>query len=149
MTTAASTASASASQAGDIAASASATVTFDPAAAYQQSRQIGLRPEPFGALAYHFVTRRLVFLKSNELVELVEALAGHRSADAAITAVIGNHQDHEADAGVSPKRRATYHRALASLLDSGVIEPRSSSEHQEPTEPDQHDEPSEPQEAHP
>lgn len=102
---------------------------FDPDAAYRQSPQIGLRPEPFGALAYHFVTRRLVFLKNNELVALVEALAQHPSADAAIDAVI---------APDSPTRRATYHKALASLLGSGVIEPA------EPAEPAERTPPAEP-----
>ncbi len=49
--------------------------------------QVALRPEPFGALAYHFDTRRLVFLKSSDLVDLVHALAEHPSAGHAIDAV--------------------------------------------------------------
>ena len=31
---------------------------------------VALRPEPFGALAYHFGNRKLIFLKRPELVEL-------------------------------------------------------------------------------
>lgn len=38
---------------------------------------VALRPEPFGALAYHFGTRRLTFLKSPELAAVVRSLADH------------------------------------------------------------------------
>ena len=38
---------------------------------------MALRPEPFGALVYHFGTRKLSFLKSKPLVTVVEALADH------------------------------------------------------------------------
>ena len=37
--------------------------------------QVSLRPESFGALAYHFGTRRLSFLKSRTLLDVVESLA--------------------------------------------------------------------------
>ena len=37
--------------------------------------QVSLRPEAFGALAYHFGTRRLSFLKSPTLLAVVESLA--------------------------------------------------------------------------
>ncbi len=89
------------------------TATFYPQAAYRLSPRVGLRPEPFGALAYHFDTRRLVFLKSTDLVELVHALDAHPSADAAIDAVIDP----------APARRPAYVTALASLCGSGVVEP--------------------------
>jgi putative mycofactocin binding protein MftB len=85
---------------------------FDSRGRYRLSPRVGLRPEPFGALAYHFDTRRLVFLKAPELVELVHALADHPSADAAIDAVIDP----------SPGRRPAYVTALASLCESGVVE---------------------------
>ena len=86
---------------------------FDPRGHYRLSPRVGLRPEPFGALAYHFDTRRLVFLKSVDLVDLVNALAAHPSADAAIDAVLAP----------APERRVAYVRALASLCESGVVEP--------------------------
>ena len=86
---------------------------FDPAGHYQLSPRVGLRPEPFGALAYHFDTRRLVFLKSVDLVDLVHGLAAHRSADEAIDVVVAP------PAG----RRPAYVRALASLCEAGVVEP--------------------------
>jgi putative mycofactocin binding protein MftB len=73
------------------------------------SSQVGLRPEPFGALAYHFDTRRLVFLKSPGLVALVESLSQFASADEAIAA---------ADAAHTP---SSYQSALTSLEESGVV----------------------------
>lgn len=95
------------------------TGTLDPTRPFRLSPRIGLRPEPFGALAYHFDTRRLVFLKAPELVELVRALADHPDARSAIAHVIG------ADA---PESR--YLRALGSLAEAGVIEPRNHTEPQ-------------------
>ena len=91
----------------------STTATFDPAQRWVRSAKIGLRPEPFGALAYHFDTRRLVFLKSNALVDLVDGLADHDSADAAIDAIIEPATD---------RSRTAHVNALASLADAGVIE---------------------------
>ncbi len=85
---------------------------FDATAPYRLSLRVGLRPEPFGALAYHYDTRRLVFLKSPELVDLVRALEQQPCADAAIDAVVDP----------SPARRSAYVAALASLHESGVIE---------------------------
>lgn len=90
------------------------TVTFDPATKWERSAKIGLRPEPFGALAYHFDTRRLVFLKSPKLVDLVEGLVDHPSADAAIEAIVEPAND---------RSRQAHLKALASLAEAGVIEP--------------------------
>lgn len=70
-----------------------------------------MRPETFGALAYHFDTRRLVFLKSPDLVDLVDSLVGHPSADDAIDAAVAE-----------PRKRTAYMKALASLAESGIIE---------------------------
>ncbi len=77
-----------------------------------KSDKVGLRPEPFGALAYHFDTRRLVFLKSPALVDLVERLADYPCADLAIG---------EAAASTSTSRRS-FESALHSLADAGIIE---------------------------
>jgi len=45
--------------------------------------RVSVRPEPFGALLYHFGTRRLSFLKSPSLLAVVDALADDRTvADA-------------------------------------------------------------------
>jgi len=90
------------------------TTTFDPATKWERSVKIGLRAEPFGALAYHFDTRRLVFLKSPTLVELVDGLVDHDSADAAIEAIV-----EPAD----ERSRQAHVKALASLAEAGGIEP--------------------------
>ena len=88
-------------------------MAFDPADRYRLSPRVGLRPEPFGALAYHYDTRRLVFLKSNDLVDLVRSLEQHDSAGAAIDALVDP----------ATGRRSAYLTALASLCESGVVEP--------------------------
>ncbi len=89
---------------------------FSPDAPYRLSEQVGLRPEPFGALAYHFSSRRLVFLKTNDLVDVVQSLADHSSILAAL----------EASELVAEPTYPSYLKALASLAESGVIEPRTS-----------------------
>jgi mycofactocin biosynthesis protein MftB len=71
--------------------------------------QVALRQESFGALAYHYGTRRLLFLKSPTLVELVSSLERYESATAAI------------DALVPERERPQYGRALARLAASEVI----------------------------
>ena len=47
--------------------------------AWELDPQVALRPEPFGALAYHYGNRRLTFLRSSDLVELVRSLGDHGS----------------------------------------------------------------------
>ena len=76
------------------------------------SERVSLRDESFGALAYHHDTRRLIFLKSPELVELVRRLADYDSAMAAIDGVLGE------------SARPRYERALCRLIDSGVLDGR-------------------------
>jgi putative mycofactocin binding protein MftB len=86
---------------------------FDPGQAYQRSPSVALRPEPFGALVYHFGTRKLSFLKTPQLVEVVTGLAAHTDVHGAIEA-----------AGIAPEQRPAYLRALAGLAEAGTIEPR-------------------------
>ena len=74
---------------------------------------MALRPEPFGALVYHFGTRKLSFLKSKLLVAVVEALGDHPDADAALIAC-----------AVPEAQRPAYVRALGDLARSRMIEPR-------------------------
>jgi mycofactocin biosynthesis protein MftB len=38
------------------------------------SPAVALRPEPFGAMAYHFGNRKLTFLKKPELVRVIRSL---------------------------------------------------------------------------
>ncbi len=54
-------------------------MVFDPDRPYRLHERVALRPEPFGALAYHYGNRRLNFLRARELVTLVESLAAHDS----------------------------------------------------------------------
>jgi len=76
--------------------------------------QVSVRPEPFGALLYHFGTRRLSFLKSPELVAVVRALVEQPTARAAC-----------AHAGVPAADLPRYRAALAALASSRMIRPRS------------------------
>ncbi|MFF4053881.1 mycofactocin biosynthesis chaperone MftB [Streptomyces chartreusis] len=85
---------------------------FDPDRPYRCSPSVALRPEPFGALAYHFGTRRLSFLKSPVLVDLVTTLGDHPDVRAALEA-----------SPVPPDRHSAYLAALAGLADAGTIEP--------------------------
>ena len=59
---------------------------FDPGLPYRRSPSVAVRPEPFGALVYHFGTRRLSFLKTPQLVEVVQGLERHPDVHAAIEA---------------------------------------------------------------
>jgi putative mycofactocin binding protein MftB len=61
---------------------------FDASRSWQLSSKVSLRDEAFGALAYHHVTRRLVFLKSRELVNLVRRLGEFDSANDAVSALV-------------------------------------------------------------
>jgi mycofactocin biosynthesis protein MftB len=81
---------------------------------YRLHPQVALRPEPFGALAYHYGNRRLVFLKSAGMVTLVRSLADHATLGAALDAAV-------ADGTVAVRQRPSYERALASLVTSEVI----------------------------
>ncbi|WP_349239809.1 mycofactocin biosynthesis chaperone MftB [Patulibacter sp. SYSU D01012] len=88
---------------------------FAPAAPWALSPQVALRPERFGALAYHFGTRRLSFLKSPRLLAVVEALADHPTADAACAAV-----------GIAPAELPAMRTALGTLARTDMIVPRTS-----------------------
>ena len=80
---------------------------------WQLSPRVELRPEPFGALAYNFSTRRLTFLKRPELVAVVAGLAD--GADVRETLQTAN---------VPPEHWPSYITALESLAEAGTIQPR-------------------------
>jgi len=82
---------------------------FDPDRAWRVHPQVALRDESFGALAYHYGNRRLLFLKSRPLVEVVCSLERFDSATLAVEAL------------VEPADRDRCHRALARLAASEVI----------------------------
>jgi putative mycofactocin binding protein MftB len=73
-----------------------------------------LRPEPFGALAYHSENRRLVFLRHRDLLVVVESLADHDDVAAALAA-----------AGVDQTRWNTFAAAIESLINSEMLRDRT------------------------
>lgn len=83
---------------------------FDAGRRYRLHERVALRPEPFGALAYHYGNRRLNFLRAPELVALVESLAEHDNPRAAFDA-----------AGIEPRRWPSFEKALASLAASDFL----------------------------
>jgi putative mycofactocin binding protein MftB len=97
-----------------VSTSGTAGAGFDPDLPYRCSPQVAVRPEPFGALVYHFGTRKLSFLKTPQLVAVVSGLEQHDSVNAAIDA-----------AAVEEAQRPAYLRALAGLAANGTIEERS------------------------
>lgn len=60
------------------------TITIDSAC--ELSPRVSLRPEPFGALAYHYGNRRLVFLRHPDVVSVVKSLGEHVSVREALVA---------------------------------------------------------------
>lgn len=75
--------------------------------------QVALRPEPFGALAYHYGNRRLVFLKHPDVVTVAQQLAQHPSLAAALSAC-----------KVDPSRWPSFDKAFSSLVTSDVVRER-------------------------
>jgi putative mycofactocin binding protein MftB len=90
----------------------STAVVFDPSAPWQLNEQVSLRDESFGALAYHHGTRRLVFLKSRELVDVVRRVGEFESAADAL------------DALVPADQRGRYLSAMTSLVRSDILRGR-------------------------
>jgi mycofactocin biosynthesis protein MftB len=89
---------------------------FDLDRPWQLHPQVSVRPERFGALLYHFGTRRLSFLKSPALLTVVSSLGEEPSARAACAA-----------AGVTAAELPAYAGALGTLAGSQMIRPRVSS----------------------
>jgi putative mycofactocin binding protein MftB len=91
----------------------SAAAPFDLERPWALDSRVALRPERFGALAYHFGTRRLSFLKTTKLLAVVTALAEQRSAREACVV-----------AGVSAEELPAYRDALARLAETGMLTER-------------------------
>jgi putative mycofactocin binding protein MftB len=81
--------------------------------AWTLSSSVALRPEPFGALAYHFGNRKLTFLKRPELVTVVRALAGQPDVRSALV-----------EAGIPDSQHPAYATALQGLAATDMIRPR-------------------------
>ena len=75
---------------------------------------VALRPEPFGALAYHSGNRRLIFLKHPDVVALVRSLDDHDTVSDALRA-----------ASIDQARWPAFERALGSLIASEMLHDRS------------------------
>ena len=87
----------------------------DLSVALEVHSQVSMRREPFGALLYHFGTRRLVFLKETRLADVVSELAVQPSLRAACEA-----------AGVASGELASYERAVDKLRAVGMLVERVS-----------------------
>ena len=83
---------------------------FDLDTAWRLHPQVSVRPERFGALLYHFGTRRLSFVKTPELFAVVAALDSQPTARAAC-----------AQAGVGAAALPAYAKALGTLAASQMI----------------------------
>jgi mycofactocin biosynthesis protein MftB len=77
---------------------------------YALHPQVGLRPERFGALAYHYGNRRLTFLNDDKLVAVVQSAHEYDDVDGAL-----------ATAGVPEANWPAYRTALARLAASEVL----------------------------
>jgi len=80
---------------------------------YRVNPRVAIRPESFGGIAYHYENRRLVFLKSKRLVEVLETLDEHPSVADAVRSVTA-----------VPEVAERLIAALATLESSGVIDAR-------------------------
>ena len=85
-------------------------MAFEVERAWRLDRRVAIRPEPFGALAYHFGTRQLSFLKTRKLVAVVESLGAQPTALAACR-----------EAGVTDQELPAYCQALERLARSGMV----------------------------
>ncbi len=72
--------------------------------------QVALRPEPFGALAYHYGNRRLIFLRHPDMVKVVRALDGSQPLGAVLSAC-----------DVAPQRWESFVQAIGQLESSEIV----------------------------
>ena len=89
---------------------------FDLDRPWQLHPQVSVRPERFGALLYHFGTRRLSFLKSPALLTVVTTLGDAPSAREACRR-----------AGLAQAELPAYAAALGTLAASQMIRAREAS----------------------
>ena len=77
---------------------------------FELDEHVALRPEPFGAVAYHHRTRRLVFLRDPELVTVVRSLADHPDLAAVLRGC-----------AIAERRWSSFVAAIDSLARSGIV----------------------------
>ena len=92
---------------------------FDLDAPWDLHPRVEIRPERFGALLYSFDTRRLSFLRSPELLAVVQA-AGRRRLGARGAAP---------PPGIAADQLPTYRAALARLAETDMITPQPGGAH--------------------
>jgi putative mycofactocin binding protein MftB len=85
-------------------------VAFDPDRGWRLHHQVAVRPEPFGALLYHFGTRKLSFLKNRTIVAVVNSLDEHPDIRSACRA-----------AGIDDDAQGPYLHALSVLVKSNML----------------------------
>jgi putative mycofactocin binding protein MftB len=81
--------------------------------AWELDPQVSVRPEAFGALLYHFGTRRLSFLKDPRLLSVLDTLGSSPTARAAC-----------AGAGVDERALPAFEAALARLARTSLLRER-------------------------
>ena len=79
---------------------------FDPDRGWRLHPQVAVRPESFGALLYHFGTRKLSFLKNTTILTVVNSLEDHPDARSALRAA--GIDDASAGALSARARRARF-----------------------------------------
>ena len=85
---------------------------FDIDQPWRLHPQVAVRPESFGALLYHFGTRKLSFLKNRTILTVVQSLSDHPDVRAALRA-----------AGVEDSQQDPYVHALGVLAGSHMLLP--------------------------
>lgn len=85
-------------------------MAFDPDRGWRLHHQVAVRPEPFGALLYHFGTRKLSFLKNRTIVTVVNSLDEHPDIRSACRA-----------AGIDDDAQGPYLHALSVLVKSNML----------------------------
>jgi putative mycofactocin binding protein MftB len=83
---------------------------FDPDVGWRLHPQVAVRAEPFGALLYHFGTRKLSFLKNRTILRVVQSLSDHPDVRSACRA-----------AGVDDAGQRPYLYALGVLAESRML----------------------------
>lgn len=94
---------------------ASTETGIDPGRPYELHPDVSLRPEPFGALAYHYGRRSLTFLRSEQLARLVVELGAHASVTSSMDAL-----------AVAEEHRPSLLAALSRLAAGDVVRCRDS-----------------------
>src|SRR2546430_1645195 len=93
-----------------------ATPPFDLDRPWRLDDGVAVRPEPIGAILYHFGTRRLSFVKDTTVLAILHDLGEHPAARSACLA-----------AGIADSSLPVYERALAALARSKMIIRRAES----------------------